>query len=85
VEKTLTISLDPKLPRSDVDGVLKRIGAVIGVAEAGLIAPESKNPVARSIGYVLLDQGSDASEAAKRVAAIPGVVSCNVPPGRRAL
>jgi hypothetical protein len=82
-DKTLTLSLDPELAPGDAAKVLTDIRALAGVSQADLLAPDAKNRVARSIAYVKLHPQSDTAEAAKKVAAVPGVVSCEVAPTRR--
>lgn len=82
MKNVLTLSLDPKLPPDEAARVLARVRAVAEVDDAGLVSPDSKSAVARAMAYALLAPGSDAAEAAKRVAAVPGVVSCDVPPVR---
>ena len=83
--KTLTLSLDPHLASFEATRVLDDIRNLEGVTDAGLIAPDSKNDVARSIAYVMLDPASDTDLAAKKVGEVQGVISCDVPPTRHAL
>jgi hypothetical protein len=83
MEKTLTLSLDPELAPGEAAKVLEQIRGMAGVSRADLLAPEAKNRIARSMAYVKLASESDAEAAAKKVAAVPGVVSCDVAPARR--
>jgi hypothetical protein len=82
MSKTLTLSLDPALGADAASEILDKVRALPEVSEAGLIAPDSKTAFGRSLGYARLQPDIPEEQAAKQVAAIDGVVACDVPAKR---
>lgn len=69
------------LTDSERVATIERIEAVVGTGNVGALAPEARNPVGRSMFWVLLDDAAQAAEVAR----LRGVKSCNIQPERHAI
>ncbi|TCT12757.1 hypothetical protein EDC22_102443 [Tepidamorphus gemmatus] len=74
-------TLESALSDSERAATIERIEAVVGPGNVGALAPGARNPVGRSMFWVLLDDAGQAAEIAR----LPGVKSCNIQPERHAV
>jgi hypothetical protein len=80
--KTLTITLDAAMDERETERLVQRMRTLVGVREAGLIAPGSKSRSARRMAYALLEADTDEEGARGEISRLDGVVSCEVPARR---
>lgn len=74
-------ALDIGLSEGQRAAALAGIEAVVGAGNVGPLAPDARNPVGRSMFWVVVDHPGQAQEIAR----LRGVRSCNIQPERHAL